>query len=191
VIDQLLDRTVQAVGRRMSRRRFLQRVATAASAMAVSPVVYAMKPVDAIELISCGGCPSGSACCDGWTTFCCVINNGKNACPNNTFMGGWWKCTNYSGSGLCHDENVRYYVDCNRTPGKSCPGGCHCANDKCTNRSTCCNHFRYGQCNTEVIGTTEVVCRMITCVNPSDLFVNCNSTLHVDNATCSHEASCL
>jgi len=191
VIDQLLDRAVDAVGRRISRRRFLQRVATAASAMAVSPIVYATRPVDSIELITCRNCQSGAACCDGWTTFCCVINGGKNACPNNTFMAGWWKCTNYSGSKLCHDENVRYYVDCNRTPGKPCPGGCHCANDVCTNRSTCCNHFRYGQCNTQVLGTTEVVCRMITCVNPSELFVNCNATLHVDNATCSHEASCL
>jgi hypothetical protein len=191
MIDEVFERTVEALGRRFSRRTFLQRFATAASAAAVAPVAFATRPIPAGALISCSNCSGGQPCCDGWTTFCCVINGGKNACPNNTYMGGWWKCTNYTGNGACHEENVRYYLDCNRTPGFSCPGGCHCANDKCTNRSTCCNHFRYGQCNTEILGVTEVVCRVITCVNPSELFVNCNSTLHIDNATCSHEASCL
>jgi hypothetical protein len=32
---------------------------------------------------------------------------------------------------------------------------------------------------------------MVTCVNPSDLYINCNGTLFIDNATCSHEANCL
>ena len=191
MIDDLLDRAVGALDRRISRRRFMQRFATAASAVAVAPVVYTTRNVPAIGAIACSNCAPGSSCCDGWTTFCCVINRGQNACPENTFMAGWWKCTNYQGTRLCHDENVRYYVDCNRTPYFTCPGGCHCANNNCGNRSTCCNHFRYGQCNTEVPGTTEVVCRMITCVNPSDLFINCNSTLHIDNATCSHDANCL
>src|SRR5262249_26318111 len=152
VIDRMLDRVLGAFDRTMPRRTFLQRVATAASAAAIAPVVYATRPIPAIELISCNNCPPGSFCCDGWTTFCCVINGGKNECPDNTFMAGWWKCTNYNGSRLCHSEGVRYYVDCNRTPGFSCPGGCHCANNNCDNRSTCCNHFRYGQCNTEVPG---------------------------------------
>ena len=72
-----------------------------------------------------------------------------------------------------------------------CNGGCHCTKNDCGNRSTCCNVFRYGQCNTEVLGTTEVVCRMVTCVSPSTLFVNCNSTYFEDNNTCSHEEGCL
>jgi hypothetical protein len=191
VIDEVFERTVEALARRFSRRTFLQRFATAASAAAVAPVAFATRPIPARTLISCSNCSQGARCCDGWTTFCCVINGGRNSCPNDTYMGGWWKCTNYTGEGACHAEKVRYYLDCNRTPGFSCPGGCHCANNNCGNRSTCCNHFRYGQCNTEILGVTEVVCRVVTCVNPSDLFVNCNSTLHIDNATCSHEADCL
>ncbi len=191
MIDEVFERAVEALSKPFSRRRFLQRFATAASAAAIAPVAFATKPVSASELITCRSCPAGSSCCDGWTTFCCVINKGLNQCPSNTYMGGWWKCTNYQGSGLCHQEGVRYIIDCNRTPGYQCSGGCHCANDKCGNRSTCCNVFRYGQCNTEITGVTEVVCRMVTCVNPSDLFINCNSTLHISNATCTHEASCL
>ena len=55
-----------------------------------------------------------------------------------------------------------------------------------------CNHFRYGQCNTQVSGTTEVACRLIVCQNPSQIpGFNCNSSLKVDDATCSHEAGCL
>jgi hypothetical protein len=106
-------------------------------------------------------------------------------------MGGWWKCTDYRGSGACSREGIRYYVDCNRTPGASCPHGCHCTFDDCSQRRTCCNVFRYGQCNTEVAGVTEVVCRVVKCESPSKLYVNCGSTLMVENAVCSHEASCL
>jgi hypothetical protein len=189
--DRIFDRVVAAMDRRTPRRRFLARFATAASALAVAPWRYVSRPVSAVDVVTCSSCAPGSLCCDGWTTFCCTINGGLNQCPANTFMGGWWKCTNYTGSRLCASEGVRYYVDCNRTPTTSCPSGCHCAHDNCGNRSTCCNVFRYGQCNTEVLGTTEVVCRMITCQSPGELFVNCNSTLFIENATCSHEASCL
>ena len=38
---------------------------------------------------------------------------------------------------------------------------------------------------------TEVVCRVIKCVNPAQVYVNCNSTLLIENAVCSHEAACL
>jgi hypothetical protein len=191
VSERLLDRTVAWLDRKVPRRRFLARMATAASAMAVAPIRFATRPVSAMATITCSDCSSGDLCCDGWTTFCCVINNGQNECPANTFMAGWWKCTNYSGTHLCDSEGIRYYIDCNRTPNHACSGGCHCANNKCSNRGTCCNVFRYGQCNTEILGTTEVVCRMITCVIPGSIFVNCNNTLFIDDATCSHEASCV
>jgi hypothetical protein len=191
VIDQLLGRTVAMLDRRVSRRRLLQRAAVAGSAIAVAPVRYLTRPLSPLAVITCSDCSGSDACCDGWTAFCCTINGGDNSCPSNTFMGGWWKCTNYAGSQLCDAQNVRYYIDCNRTPGTTCDEGCHCAKDSCGNRSTCCNVFRYGQCDTEITDTTEVVCRMVTCVNPSTLFVNCNATLFVDDNTCSHEAPCL
>lgn len=188
--DRLFRITMDALDRKIPRRRFLARFAVAASAVTISPIRYLVRPVSALGTITCSDCSSGSLCCDGWTAFCCTLT-GSNACPSYTFMGGWWKCTNYDGDGACHQEGVRYYIDCNRTPGSSCPEGCHCANDTCGHRRTCCNIFRYGQCNTEVTGTTEVVCRMVTCQNPCSIFVNCNCTSFIENAVCSHEAGCL
>ena len=98
----------------------------------------------------------------------------------------------YQGGGLCHQEGVRYYVDCNRIPGHTFAGGCQCANGDCRNRRVDCNHFRYGQCNTQVRGTTEVVCRLVICQNPATVpEMNCNGTEMVDDNTCMHEAGCL
>ena len=55
-----------------------------------------------------------------------------------------------------------------------------------------CNHFRYGQCNTQVHGETEVVCRLVICQHPGAVpGLNCNSTEMIDDNTCSHEAGCL
>jgi hypothetical protein len=189
--SRAFDRVVALFDRPMTRRSLLARAAVAGSALAVAPIRYVTRPLSAMAVIRCADCSPGDACCDGWTAFCCTINGGQNECPSDTFMGGWWKCTSYSGSQLCDPENVRYYIDCNRTPTSTCEGGCHCAKDQCKYRSTCCNVFRYGQCNTEITGTTEVVCRMVTCVSPASLFVNCNSTFFQDNNTCSHEAPCL
>ena len=58
-------------------------------------------------------------------------------------------------------------------------------------RRTCCNIFRYGQCNTEIPGVTQVVCRVIKCVNPCKLNVNCNCTTMIENAVCAQEEGCL
>ena len=106
-------------------------------------------------------------CTDGYTAFCCEIEHGRNICPAGTYVAGWWKCTDYRGGGLCHAEGVRYYLDCNRTPGHAFPGGCQCASGDCDRRRVDCNHFRYGQCNTQIHGTTEVVCRLVICQNPA------------------------
>jgi hypothetical protein len=52
--------------------------------------------------------------------------------------------------------------------------------------------FRYGQCNTQIKGTTTVVCRVITCEKPSRIEgLNCNATVMIDDAVCGHEAGCL
>jgi hypothetical protein len=176
---------------RVSRRRFLARSAIAASAVVVDPWRYILRPGPALGVITCSDCRGSDNCCDGWTTFCCTINDGRNECPSNSYMAGWWKCTEYKGSQLCASKGVRYYIDCNRTPGRTCSGGCHCAENRCGNRSTCCNVFRYGQCNTDVPGVTEVVCRIVTCANPCELSNDCNCTLFVENAVCGHESGCL
>jgi hypothetical protein len=191
----LAERLANAVGslldRRVSRRNALSKAALAGSAFAVAPIRYLVRPESAWAVIGPGNCSSG-LCLDGYTAFCCEIEGGRNECPNGTYVAGWWKCTAYTGAGLCEPQGVRYYIDCNRLPGQVFPGGCQCANGDCGKRRVDCNHFRYGQCNTQIQGTTEVVCRLIVCQNPADLDgFNCNGTLMVDDNTCSHEAGCL
>ena len=114
-----------------------------------------------------GDCGPGPKCSDGYTAFCCEIEAGRNTCPESTYVAGWWKCTDYQGSGLCSAQGYRYYMDCNRDPGPCFPGGCQCARGDCDRRRIDCNHFRYGQCNTQVAGTTEVVCRLVVCQHPA------------------------
>jgi hypothetical protein len=186
VSERLVRLVTSALERRTTRRRFLARFATAGSALAVAPLRFALTPGSAMAVIRCSNCPAGSRCCDGYTVFCCTLT-GFNACPSNTFMGGWWKCTSYRGQGPCAGEGVRYYIDCNLLPGDSCPNGCECANGTCSRRGTCCNIFRYGQCNTQIRQITAIVCRMIKCVNPCTLYPVCNCTYKQDDNTCSQE----
>jgi hypothetical protein len=192
VTERLVEKSASLLDRRSSRRGFLTRAALVASAFAVAPVRYLVRPVSAWAVIGPSNCPSGSRCNDGYTEFCCSIHNGQNRCPSYSFVGGWWKCTNYHGTKLCSHENVRYYMDCNLKPGHSAPHGCHCADGKCSERRVACNVFRYGQCNTNVGGTTAIVCRVVTCVNPATIpAYNCNPSSMTDDATCGHEAGCL
>lgn len=189
--ERLVTSSALFLERRFSRRTLLQRVALAGSALSVAPLRYLLYPVSALAAINPGSC-GGGLCTDGYTAFCCEINDGQNSCPPGTFPGGWWMCTSYQGSQLCSAQGVRYYVDCNRLPGYSWPGGCECANGSCANRREACNVFRYGQCNTQIGGVTEVVCRQVVCENPGSIpGLNCSSSVAVDDAVCGHEAPCL
>ena len=189
--EKLIRRSGSALERRTSRRGLLSRFALAATAMSVAPIRYLTRPISAWAAIGPGSC-GGRLCGDGYTEFCCTVHHGKNACPSFTFIGGWWKCTRYSGSRLCGEQNVRYYLDCNIKPGHGGHGGCHCANGSCSNRAINCNVFRYGQCNTQVPQTTPIHCRLITCVNPASIpGLNCNDTVLTDNNTCGHDVPCL
>ena len=191
VAERFATRFGSLLERRLSRRGALSRAALAGSAFAVAPIRYLIRPETAWAVIRPGSCASG-ACTDGYTAFCCEIERGHNTCPDGTYVAGWWKCTDYRGRGLCRPEGVRYYLDCNRTPGHVFPGGCQCANGDCRKRRVDCNHFRYGQCNTQVHGTTEVVCRLVICQHPTTFAeLNCNDTPMTDDRTCSHEARCL
>ncbi len=186
---RLLERAGSLLERRTSRRGLLQRAALAGSVMAVAPLRYLLRPVSAWALISPGSC-SGGLCTDGYTAFCCEINHGKNVCPTNTYVGGWWMCTAYTGHGLCAGQSTRYYLDCNHLPNT--PTDCGCANNNCGERRTDCNIFRYGQCNTQIPGVTAIACRVVVCESPSTIDgFNCNSSPAVDNNTCNHEWSCL
>ncbi len=190
-MSDLVDASARQLEHRISRRSALVRLTVAGSAFCIAPWRYLVYPEPAMAVIVPGRCGSG-LCNDGYTAFCCEINHGRNECPAGTFVGGWWMCTDYPGNRLCAQQGVRYYIDCNRIPGRPFAGGCHCANGSCANRAVSCNVFRYGQCNTQVVGTTEVVCRVVTCTNPSlDSTLNCGSHLSIDNAVCGHDVHCL
>jgi hypothetical protein len=191
-VSRLVKTTAEALERRTSRRGFLARAAVVGSALAVAPLRYLLEPVSALAAIVRPSDCGGGLCTDGWTEFCCTINDGLNLCPSYSYVGGWWKCTDYRGRKLCEDAGVRYYLDCNRRPGHSIPGGCHCARGDCDRYRVGCNVFRYGQCNAEIAGVTEVVCRVIVCEHPSSIpGIHCNDTLKVNDLTCGHEAPCL
>jgi hypothetical protein len=188
---RLVDSTSRVLESRFSRRSALIRVAVGGSALTIAPLRYLLYPGTALGVVAPGSC-AGGLCSDGYTAFCCEINQGVNGCPTGTFVGGWWMCTDYHGHQLCHGAGVRYYVDCNALPGHPFPGGCRCADDTCDKRAQNCNIFRYGQCNTQVQGTTAVVCRVISCENPGTVpEFNCSTARMVDDATCAHEAPCL
>ena len=188
---RLVDGSARVLEARFSRRTALTRIALAGSALAVAPMRYLLYPGTALGVVVPGSCSDG-LCTDGYTAFCCEIHQGLNTCPADTFVGGWWMCTDYRGHQLCQGSGVRYYIDCNNYPGRPFPGGCRCAHDDCAHRRQACNVFRYGQCNTHIKGTTTVVCRVVTCEKPSRIdALNCNATLMVDDAVCGHEAGCL
>ena len=178
----------------------------AATAMAVAPVAYAIRPTTAeAAIIVCVNrrCKSGSLCCDGFHEFCCKIT-GENLCPPGTIVAGWWKA---DGSGFCdlNGPSPRYYLDCNFTCDAR--AGCGCGSDglcakKCTparcqchggcdTRRSECRLFRYGQCNQDVC-VGPLMCRIITCVPPWKWDAACAaSPVLVHQETRWHDRPCL
>ena len=191
-MNRVVERLSTLLDERTSREGFLLRTATVGSALVVAPLRFLLRPQTALAAILRPSECAGGRCAEGWTEFCCTINGGDNICPAYSFVGGWWKCTDYRGKQLCADTGVRYYIDCNRLPGHVAPGGCRCANGDCGRFRVGCNVFRYGQCNTHIAELTEIVCRVIVCEHPASVpSFNCNSTYKQDNRTCAHEAPCL
>lgn len=172
-------------GRSFTRRRFLAKAAVVGSAIAVSPVDYLLRPVPAYGVVT--DCGSASRCGDGWTAFCATITRGANTCPPGSYVAGWWKVDSTS---FCPDANgrpgTRYYIDCNRLPSASCSA--RCSGDPCDGRAVCRNNFRYGQCNQQVRGVTQVVCRVVTCAPPWEFDPTCTTTVRTDNRTESHNS---
>jgi hypothetical protein len=179
---RLVDHLGRALaGKGLSRRRFLSRVAVVGSALAIGPIRYTLRPGTAYASV----CGDGASCASGWTAFCCTVNNGANTCPPGSYVAGWWRIDD---SPFCFGR-ARYVIDCNRSPNASC--SCRCATGSCDQRRVCCNNFRYGQCNTQIPGVTEVVCRVVTCMAPWQWDPACSTTVRVDNRTRSHNAPCL
>jgi len=183
----LAEKTSTILSARTSRRGFLVRSAMAGSALAVTPMRYLLRPVTAYAAIcGCAGsdCDCGSACCDGYTEFCCAVTaDGSNACPPGTFEAGWWRA---DGSDYC--DGPRYYTDCNARCGSGACS-CGCANGDCGNRRACCNVFRYGQCNQHIECYGAIACRVVTCTPPYELF-DCERTALWDDSTANHTSSC-
>jgi len=199
--QRLVDHLAGVLERRTSRRGFLARTAIVGSALAVAPAEYILRPVSAYAA-ACGcsgqGCACGSACCDGYTEFCCTINQGANTCPAGSFVGGWWKA---DGSVYC--SGARYYIDCMAMcTGCGCSGGhfcspacdgltCRCANGNCNLRKVGCISFRYGQCHQEIACSGRIACRVVTCTPPWMVDPTCTTTVLVDDNTANHDAPCL
>ncbi|HEU5152074.1 MAG TPA: hypothetical protein VFU19_16390 [Iamia sp.] len=178
VAERVVARTAGILSGGHSRRRFLARTAVVGSALAVNPVSYLLKPGTAYGAV-CGTCG------DGWTAFCCTINNGSNSCPPATFVAGWWKA---DGSAYC-GGGPRYIIDCNATCPTQC--SCRCSGAACDGRRTCCNQFRYGQCNQQISCYGPVACRVAICITPWTYDPACSTRTLTDNRTADHGAACL
>jgi hypothetical protein len=181
VAQRLVERVSSLLETRSTRRRFLLRAAMVGSALSVDPLGYALKPGTAYASV----CGSANTCGAGWSVFCCTINDGANTCPDYSFAAGWWKV---DASAFCLGA-PRYYIDCNRRPSGSC--SCRCNRSGCDRRRVCCNVFRYGQCNTQIRGVTQVVCRIITCTPPWEWDRRCGRSVRTEQATASHTSTCL
>jgi hypothetical protein len=187
-LTRLVSRASGVLANRIDRRGFLTRGAVVGSALAVSPLRYVLRPVTAYAAVcNCSGysCDCGSACCDGYTEFCCTLT-GQNSCPPGTAAGGWWKA---DAPGLCGDA-PRYYMDCNVVPPAT-PCGCGCALGDCNHRKACCTQFRYGQCHMEIPVMGPIMCRVVTCAPPWDFDPSCTTLALTDNNTRWHDAGCL
>lgn len=191
---RLVDRLTR--GRGLSRRGVLVGAAVAGSALVTDPKAYALRPQSAYATI----CGPASTFSGGWSIFCATINKGVNGCPPGSFTAGWWKAADSSWCG----GGYRYIVDCNAQCTK-CTSGCsdHICDSACWNcscgtgpagqcdqRRSCCNAFRYGQCNTQVKCSGGVHCRVVSCVAPHT-WANCSTTSFRSDATAEHSAPTL
>jgi hypothetical protein len=179
--QRIVRRLTNSLDGRTNRRGFLTRVAVVASALSVDPFGFVFRPRTAYASV----CGPASTCGEGWSVFCCTINAGRNECPPGSFIAGWWKADSSSWCG----GRARYYVDCNASCSSPCT--CYCPTGTCDNRRTCCNQFRYGQCNQQIACYGPVVCRLVSCTAPYLWDASCTTTLAVSNATAEHSAPCV
>ena len=186
--QKLVERASRFLEKRTSRRGFLAKSALVGTAVAAAPAAYVLKPNDAYAAV----CGPGSECGDGWTVFCCSIFRGANRCPPGSFVAGWWKADS---SPFCCDSSgnprPRYYIDCNEYCGGNCAARCNNDSSTCDNRRICMNNFRYGQCHQEISCAGPVVCRVVTCTPPYQVYSSCTTEQMTDNRTGEHSAPCL
>lgn len=197
----LVDRLSHGMERSTGRRSFLKRLTMWGAAVVTAPSVFIFTPTTAYAAVcACNGknCDCNSACCGGYTEFCCTIY-GDNACPPGGIIGGWWKV---DGSGFCGGK-ARYYMDCHEPcggcscgSGGICSGSCNgtncgCANGNCSHRKAGCTHFRYGNCNNQTSCLGPILCRVVTCTAPWQIDSRCSTAVRVDEGTRKHNSPCL
>lgn len=182
----MVSKAAGLLERKASRRGFILGSAMVGSAVAVAGCAPGTQPGSPYNHIT--DC-AGGLCTDGYTEFCCTINNGINACPPGSFVAGWWRA-DYST--FCN--GTRYYMDCNQSCcGPSLGNGfcagcaeCRCAGG-CDTRRVYCNYFRYGQCHQEIGILGPIACRLVTCVPPYTVAeYACSPAAAVDNSTAEH-----
>ena|GEM_PF-1960828 len=191
VTNWLVQKASGLLEKKSSRRGFIMGSAMVGSAVVVAGCVPATTPGSPYTHIT--DC-SGGLCTDGYTEFCCTINQGINACPPSSFWGGWWRA-DYSS--FCN--GTRYYIDCMQ----NCCGPktgfqnfcasceeCRCGGG-CDTRRVYCNYFRYGQCHTDIVDTGPIACRVVTCVPPYIADPACSTATLVDNSTAEHTSPCI
>jgi uncharacterized protein with LGFP repeats len=191
----LADAASSLLAARFSRRGFLARSAVVGSALVTNPINYLLRPGAAYSSV----CGPASGCGEGFSVFCCTVNNGVNACPPGTIPAGWWKADDAS---ICGGK-ARYYIDCNATCSRCSSGcgsfcdsscwscSCHCGpTSSCDQRRFCCNVFRYGQCHQEVACVGPVACRVVSCIPPYQLDSSCSTASATDDYTVAHSAPC-
>jgi hypothetical protein len=199
--QRLVERAASRLDRSgLTRRSFMIRSAVVGSALVVAPRRFVLQPVTAYQAVT-DLCGPGSSCDEGWTVFCCTINNGVNKCPEGTFPAGWWLA---GGSSWCCG-GARYYIDCNARCTKCgcqegqdiCDNACqncepHCNGNTCDRRRVCWNRFRYPQCSGDIACAGNAVCRIVTCTPPYLIpELSCTSDLRRDDDTAEHSAPCL
>ncbi len=180
LVNHLAERGSQ-LRHQTPRRGFIAGATLVGAAIAASPIEYLTRPASAAT----PGCGTNPECNAGYSAMCCTINNGANTCPPGTFVGGWWKADR---SSFCGGA-ARYYIDCNNS---GTTYKCHCNTTTCDHRLVACNVFRYGQCNPQIPSVTAVVCRVVSCTPPWQLYPGaCSTTSATDNNTAGHTAPCL
>jgi hypothetical protein len=186
ITNWMVSKAAGLLERKSSRRGFILGSAMVGSAVAVAGCAPGTQPGTPYSHITdCGG----GLCTDGYTEFCCTINNGVNACPPGTFVAGWWRA-DYSS--FCN--GTRYYMDCNQSccgpdlGNGFCAGCTECTcGGGCDARRIYCNYFRYGQCHQEIGILGPIACRLVTCVPPYTIAeYACTTAAAVDNATAEH-----
>ena len=183
----LVSKAAGVLERKSSRRGFIIGSAMVGSAVAVAGCAPGTQPgTPYTHITDC----AGGLCTDGYTEFCCTINNGINACPPGTLrrrLVARRLLQLLQRHPLLHGLHAELLRSRTSATGSApaatsarCGGGCD-------TRRVYCNYFRYGQCHQEIGVLGPIACRVVTCAPPYTVAeYACTTALAVDNSTAEH-----